>query len=643
MTRAEELSSRMSIISCLRRMIPIIGLLTATGFSTCARAAETNAAQAEAQRLVALAAQAEIDGDSARRISLLNESLRAAPDRKTARWQLGQMQRDGEWVTVEEAQRRAAADPIQAEYRQRRGSIGRGLQDQVALARWCRKNKLNDEAAFHWATVLSLDPKNEEALRALDVRWKNGRLVDRNETAQQKQRAQAAKEAAKYWEPMIAKWRRAVAGRDVQAHDSALSEIRAITRLDAIPSMEAVTLGRDAYDDDHAEECLQIALAFLDALAKLPDQAATESLVRHAVFSPGNKAGTSAIEKIKPRPKIDYVPMLVNNLAMPLESSFDVRTNSDGSVHYTHTLFREGQDSDWSYDLRLSGIQNDMGGRHYTYDFKTNSVEVGPPTSAYPTEIAKRHKITSRYATRYGNTAAATELKVARANESTEFLNSLIMQVLGGTTDQNFETPKAWWDWWRSNNEYYVPEEHPVDRHYYSASDKYYHGQSTYDVRNPPPPPPGRGRSCFAKGTPVWTNIGQKPIETLQLGDLVVAQDVYSGELKYKPVIAITVRPPSAMLKINVEKEPLITTLGHPFWVPGAGWQMAKELDPGTKLHGITGANRIQSIEPAPDAEAYNLVVADFNTYFVGDAGVLVHDNTQRRPVQALVPGIAAK
>ncbi len=37
---------------------------------------------------------------------------------------------------------------------------------------------------------------------------------------------------------------------------------------------------------------------------------------------------------------------------------------------------------------------------------------------------------------------------------------------------------------------------------------------------------------------------------------------------------------------------------------------------------------------------AYNLIVADFDSYFVGVAGILVHDNTPRRPTAALVPGL---
>jgi hypothetical protein len=141
----------------------------------------------------------------------------------------------------------------------------------------------------------------------------------------------------------------------------------------------------------------------------------------------------------------------------------------------------------------------------------------------------------------------------------------------------------------------------------------------------------------------VWTKIGQRPIETLEIGDLVLSQNVDTGQLAYKPVIGRTVRPPSAIMKLSVGGEEIQATRGHPFWVAGAGWRMAKEIEGGAVLHGITCAPRIEAVETAIDAEAFNLIVADFNTYFVGDSGVLVHDNTPRKPTRATLPGLAAK
>jgi hypothetical protein len=118
---------------------------------------------------------------------------------------------------------------------------------------------------------------------------------------------------------------------------------------------------------------------------------------------------------------------------------------------------------------------------------------------------------------------------------------------------------------------------------------------------------------------------------------------VDTGELSFKPVIARTVRPPSPILKLSFDGEDLFTTRGHPFWVVGTGWRMAKELGDAAVLYAVTGSTRVSTVEEAGEAEAFNLVVADFNNYFVGETGLLVHDNTPRKPTRVLQPGIAAK
>jgi tetratricopeptide (TPR) repeat protein len=167
----------------------LIALLFAATFVDRARGAD-DAARREGQRLVAAAAQAAIAGNNAHYLSFLHEALRRDPGNELARWQLGEVRLDDKWLTVEEAQRRAAADPRQAEYCKLRAAAAQNVQDQLELARWCRKSKLADEAKFHFSTALSLDPKNEEALRSLDMRWKGGQLVNRDESTQHKKGVQ---------------------------------------------------------------------------------------------------------------------------------------------------------------------------------------------------------------------------------------------------------------------------------------------------------------------------------------------------------------------------------------------------------------------------------------------------------------------
>jgi hypothetical protein len=66
----------------------------------------------------------------------------------------------------------------------------------------------------------------------------------------------------------------------------------------------------------------------------------------------------------------------------------------------------------------------------------------------------------------------------------------------------------------------------------------------------------------------------------------------------------------------------------HRFWRSGVGWFLARELKPGDTLRLLGGQVKVASIEPGDVVPVYNLSVARKRTFFVGSAGVLVHDNT---------------
>jgi len=141
--------------------------------------------------------------------------------------------------------------------------------------------------------------------------------------------------------------------------------------------------------------------------------------------------------------------------------------------------------------------------------------------------------------------------------------------------------------------------------------------------------------SCFAAGTPVSTKRGLVPIDDVCIGELVLSRNVSTGETGYKPVLVRTLRAACDMRRIQLGDDSVLSTMAHPFWSPTRGWTKAMDLSHGTPLaaeHGVVAMGRN---EPADQAQAYNLVVADWNTYFVGRAGVLVHDNS---PIQDSTP-----
>jgi hypothetical protein len=602
------------------------------------------------ERLMDQARQAEVRGETARQFALLRKAVRISPDYELARWQLGQVEVEGQWLAVEEAQRRAAAGPLQDEYRELRTEFGSSPAGQLALARWCRRNGLEDEARYHWTNVLSIAPSQREALRALALRWRDGQLVSRDDVDAGLEQAKSSRRASRKWTGQVARWERSVIGNGGSPDATVLDAIRAVDDVTAIPAFEAKTLlsfPSDESKNKRRQPQRLLGLAFVGALEAMTDHAATESLLRHAVLAPFDEVRDAASDRLRYRPLHDVVPTLLDGLAMPVESSFRVVIDDNGSVHYLHALYREGSHADLSRRVSRSVWQTFLAGpvtsplelvrRDPAENVVANTFN--PPRAVpiamnQPAAQTRTGIVASRSSQRFAAEALAIEREVAATNQSSAALNERIIPVLVNVTEEDFgPEPRAWWDWWSNYNDYDQSQDRPV--------------YETDDVTNEYVPPPvmsgGGSAECFVRGTPVWTKTGQRPIESLELGDLVLAQDVHTGELAYKPVLGRTVRPPTPILKLTLPDEELRTTRGHPLWVAGVGWRMAKELGDGAILHAINGGVRVESYAEVENAEAFNLIVAEFNTYFVGESGVLVHDNTPRRPTRASIPGVLAK
>jgi len=122
-----------------------------------------------------------------------------------------------------------------------------------------------------------------------------------------------------------------------------------------------------------------------------------------------------------------------------------------------------------------------------------------------------------------------------------------------------------------------------------------------------------------------------KKIEDLEAGDLVVARDPKTGEVRHKRVLRAFRRTSDHLRILEIdsasgEKQRIETTDEHPFWVTGRGFVNAGELQAGDKLDDTAGPNGafvVTSIrEEHPDGvEVCNFEVEDFHTYFVRAGG----------------------
>jgi hypothetical protein len=140
-------------------------------------------------------------------------------------------------------------------------------------------------------------------------------------------------------------------------------------------------------------------------------------------------------------------------------------------------------------------------------------------------------------------------------------------------------------------------------------------------------------RDCFAAGTSVKTLDGPRPIESVKVGDRVLAQDLQTGALSYQPVVAVHHNPPADVLRLALGDETVVSTGIQRFWEAQHGWVMARDLKPGDVVRTLGGVARVGSVETDTIRPVFNLEVAGGHDFFVGSAGALIHDHTTVEPV----------
>ncbi|NLX96205.1 MAG: hypothetical protein GXY83_08510 [Rhodopirellula sp.] len=578
------------------------------------------AKSSKADRLVELALEAELLGDNARRRDLLEQALRLSPQCEAARWHAGQMRVGRQWLTVTESQQAAAEDPLLARYRQTLAECYERMIPAAAhlsMARWCRQSKLAQQQRFHWLTLLELSPNEPEALAALGLCWYEGELVSRDEVTVRQTRQRAERE----WSERLQRLARALLGSDdSEQADVAWQRLRDISDPAAAAGLETVI----------APCSERLGLDVVALLGKIRGDSAAASLIR-LTESPCDAVREAALAQLKRRPLHQSVPQVLAGMRWPVELEQEVSVSPRGDVEYASTVTAENPQAKTIVKTTASTAFSDVPALKVSYSGSgpriNRSVQVyGPTPSA---KYANRLRTVQSYQQRARTARQTADAYNREVYEGNEAASRLLYDLAGEDLGPD---PQRWLDWWMNYNEYESPGEKPVYTHNYDDSRFVRDGpfiRVTYIYA-----------SCFARGTPIWTQTGTIPVEQIQPGDLVLAQDPQTGELAYKPVLQTTLRLPSPLRRIHVEGEEIDATRGHPFWVSGGGWRMAKELQDGQPLHGLGGSRPIRQIEEQPAAEAYNLVVDDFHTYFVGRIGLLVHDNHFRQPTTAVLPGL---
>jgi hypothetical protein len=412
------------------------------------------------------------------------------------------------------------------------------------------------------------------------------------------------------WGPKLEKILEGLSGRSERLRAASIARIREINAVDAVPAMERIL-------SPHSEEA---ALLAVEVLGNITGLEATRSLARHAMLAPWEPVRKAAADRLKARPQEDYVPAMLGEMFSPVRSQTNVASGPGGRLLYRHSFVREGQkqNEEMILDTAYTRVEQPGGDRQETL---------------------------GRAVANLWMSAVNREVAVEQQNRIQSELNDRITAALNTATGANQPSaPDKWWKWWNEQNEVFLQGEKPVST-IQTAQEVYVSDRIDPSLLS------GGGSSggeqyaldCLVAGTPVWTATGVVAIEQLRVGDMVLAQHPETGELAYKPVLRTTVRPEGKLIRVLAGGETIETSGGHLFWVAGEGWVKARKLKSGQELHGLRGAVRVSAVEEGNTGKTYNVEVAEFHSYFVGQEKVLCHDNTVKQPTAAILPGLVEK
>jgi hypothetical protein len=606
------------------------------------------------------------------------------PANPTARGLMGLAAYRGSWQRPEAILAKVKADEDLtarlAEYNARRARMAATADDHWKLALWCEEHGLEAEAKAHLTTVTRLDPARDAAWIRLGCKKLAGRWVTEAQLDAEKTEAEAQQKADRYWKPLLVKWRSWLG--DKARRGDAERDLQAVSDPRAARSVWQV-FGRAG--EASQERAVQM-LAPLDCLAS------TRALALLATWGASREVRRVAADVLRNRDPREYVGFLLELQrkeyrvvagAIPIRGN-RLRTalTIEGDKLLISPALRTVTPHPLGTDMIVTATFNTVWNppRLFTDDVPLDSPvgEWYAYTSAWPGSlggpmaspaaarmvqqmVAQPQNaaaiVSAHQASRLAGPAAhghagagltpdqQTSLFVQNWMTAARFRDAQVYWANSSpiNRDPNFDNHVSYYEDLNreireSNTQIFdslnritgqdLPEDPEAWRKWYSDALGYAYTPTKEKPEKPKVMVFVSLPSCFAAGTQVRTLLGPRPIETIEVGDQVLAQDPLSGKLTFETVNAVHHNPPGETLKIRLGSEKVLPSIYHRFWCAGRGWVMARDLKPGDEVRTLGGRVRVDSVAPGAVQKVYNLDVAGSHSFFVGTEGALVHDNS---------------
>lgn len=612
--------------------------------------------------------KAEAEGEAIDRSAALhsktNSAVNAASEikDKTLRWQAGEIEVNGHWQKLSQLEPNQLPKEMQR-YLTERGDGPLDKDGHRRMAKWCLTNNLPDQAEAHWYGVLEADSNDAEARQALKFTQIEGRWFSQEEIAATQTNAQEQIKALKTWLPKI---RDIVAG--IESSDTA-KRLKSIQQLKAIKDPNAVKALQFAAERSEA----QTALHMLNAIKRFRTPDACMALASIALLSPSTELGQEAAVALARFPKEMYVPALLDFMSTEKDLRRNVAIQPNGDLVLQLLEVRElkshVETAQLDKVLKINNASLVLSAPNVRFAGRTAiGFDADSVTAASENQVAAA--VTQNEAQR---DAEIQQTRLAQENEATRQLQRNVCTVLRSATGEKLDdTPRQWWNWWDLEQEILTVGNKEILRNYdrdfqslvysvnpervrqFRASGSNENGATPVASESVPSERRNRIRPSFARvnpayridclvaGTLIQTEMGLRPIESIRIGDNVVSQDIESGKISLKPVIRTTERPTSITCHIVLANNTKIqSTLGHHWWVAGKGWVKTKDLESGMHIRTAASSMEVAKLEDAPESVTYNISVADYHSYFVGEERLLSFDSRELTPTFQVVPGLA--
>ncbi len=488
---------------------------------------------------------------------------------------------------------------------------------QLRLAAWCLEHGLKDEALAHYHLVTRLDPSRDIAWIRLGYKKNKDRWQKPEVLAAQKLEADRQKRADQQWKPRLEKLREAMESSVETRRLKAEREVYQVTDPRAVPAIFK-TFGSGS------ERSQQVAV---ELLSQIDGPMSSFCLLAMAIQKPSNEVRDRAARTLALRDPRDVIGWLIRLVRKPFK--YEIKPGNGPGT--TGVLLVDGERFDIRRLYRFPDVLPGYSTVAVIYRESGLNIPFLQPafagnspaqqkSAAMTDEIARELFATAVLGEAMRRDAAVQQTldndvqTIEAMNAQIEKTNGRALPLLATLTGQDFgANPQQWQAWWADQLGLVV------DDRYADAKPVLSDFVGLPDVEAP-------HHACFGAGTLVQTIAGPRKIESLAVGDRVLAQHTTTGGLSFQPVLATHVNGPAATLRITIDGESIVATGIHRFWKAGKGWTMARELNAGDRLRMIDGAVTIQSIKPDATQKVYNLTVAENRDFLIGNAGLLVHD-----------------